>query len=217
MISCDDANAGCNGGNTVRAMNYIIENAFGGLASDIDYGFSDGDGDTTEMCYLMDKNLTVSAEDPRIVVDYGDDIDYEERVSRMKQAVSYVPIAVTLKSNCGLFSSYDGGIFTNDGACACSNVNCIDHAVLLVGFNDENDPKYWILKNSWDVDWGDKGYFYISQEPKGEWGLFGIMGHGIGAVEAFNETGAKQESAHDGLETWATVLIAVLGGLTLLW
>jgi C1A family cysteine protease len=33
------------------------------------------------------------------------------------------------------------------------------HAVMLVGYDDEK--QYWIVRNSWGVEWGDKGYFYM--------------------------------------------------------
>ena len=36
------------------------------------------------------------------------------------------------------------------------------HAVLLVGYND--DKETCIVRNSWGVEWGDKGYFYMPYE-----------------------------------------------------
>lgn len=53
-----------------------------------------------------------------------------------------------------------------------------DHAVLLIGWDDayskenfcqgnqpENDGA-WLIRNSWDTDWGDDGYFWLSYEDK---------------------------------------------------
>ena len=40
------------------------------------------------------------------------------------------------------------------------------HAVVIVGFNDNylNNKGYFICRNSWGVEWGDKGYFYMPYE-----------------------------------------------------
>ncbi len=35
------------------------------------------------------------------------------------------------------------------------------HAIKLLGYGVENGVKYWYLANSWNSDWGDKGYFKI--------------------------------------------------------
>jgi C1A family cysteine protease len=33
------------------------------------------------------------------------------------------------------------------------------HAVMAVGYNDEK--QYFIVRNSWGINWGDNGYFYM--------------------------------------------------------
>jgi hypothetical protein len=45
--------------------------------------------------------------------------------------------------------------------------NCIshqiDHGVLIVGFDDNNNPPYWILKNSWASSWGENGFIRVQK------------------------------------------------------
>ncbi|XP_023524541.1 zingipain-2-like [Cucurbita pepo subsp. pepo] len=43
------------------------------------------------------------------------------------------------------------------------DINTPSHAVLVVGFGEHNEQKYWIIKNSWGERWKDHGYGKISQ------------------------------------------------------
>ncbi|XP_004517612.1 cathepsin L1 [Ceratitis capitata] len=55
---------------------------------------------------------------------------------------------------------YKEGIY-DDAECNKGEVN---HAVLVVGYGSEKGKDYWIVKNSWDKNWGEDGYFRL---PRG--------------------------------------------------
>lgn len=62
------------------------------------------------------------------------------------------PLVVTIASSG--WSGYDSGIF------ACSAGVRVDHAVLLIGY-DINE-QYWLIKNQWGDNWGENGYIRIT-------------------------------------------------------
>ncbi len=62
------------------------------------------------------------------------------------------------------FEGYSGGIY-EDSNTSCSGSPCYytntNHAIALVGWNDNNGNGYWILRNSWGTGWGESGYMRI--------------------------------------------------------
>ena len=76
----------------------------------------------------------------------------------VKQAIyTYGPVSVAVCVG-SHFQAYSGGIFNTSESCGSSVIN---HAVVLVGWNDNNGNGYWILRNSWGTSWGMAGYMYI--------------------------------------------------------
>jgi C1A family cysteine protease len=74
-------------------------------------------------------------------------------VDDIKEAImEHGPVAVAICVN-NNFSRYTSGIFEGP---SCTTVN---HGVVLVGWND--NPGYWILRNSWSSKWGEAGYMRI--------------------------------------------------------
>ena len=72
---------------------------------------------------------------------------------------TFGPVAIAIDvGTTDLLQAYESGIFP---AIACGQNP--DHAVLIVGYNTEDDVDYWIVKNSWGETWGEKGYFYLER------------------------------------------------------
>ena len=68
--------------------------------------------------------------------------------------LSYGPIPIGIDSSTHEFELYSSGVMKKHH---CGND--IDHAVLVVGYT----PDYWIIKNSWGIDWGENGYFRLER------------------------------------------------------
>jgi len=58
------------------------------------------------------------------------------------------------------FYSYTSGIYEHVWGTIVGG-----HAITIVGYND--DPGYWICKNSWSEQWGENGFFNIKYEECG--------------------------------------------------
>jgi len=54
------------------------------------------------------------------------------------------------------FLTYKSGVYRRT-----SNQYLGGHAVKILGWGVENGVKYWLVANSWNPSWGDKGYFKI--------------------------------------------------------
>ncbi|KAL7012558.1 hypothetical protein ACKWTF_014922 [Chironomus riparius] len=77
----------------------------------------------------------------------------------IKQVVSATgPVSIIICVDKSLFQ-YKSGVYTTKNCC-----NTVKHVVGIVGYG--TDPKfgdYWIIKNSWGTNWGDKGFAKIAR------------------------------------------------------
>jgi cathepsin L len=82
----------------------------------------------------------------------------ENNYTALMNAVATVgPIAVSVDASWGGYSS---GIFS--GCDTSDNVD-INHAVVLVGYGEENGQLYWTIRNSWNANWGENGYIRLAR------------------------------------------------------
>lgn len=53
----------------------------------------------------------------------------------------------------------------------------INHAVVMVGYghDDEKDQDYWLLRNSWAEQWGEKGYFRYKRDGEQGPGVCSVL------------------------------------------
>jgi cathepsin B len=56
------------------------------------------------------------------------------------------------------FVTYKSGVYSH-----VTGSELGGHAIRILGWGVENDTPYWIVVNSWNEDWGDKGTFKIKR------------------------------------------------------
>jgi C1A family cysteine protease len=93
-------------------------------------------------------------------------VDGENQVAdtqKIKEAIYQIgPVAAAVYVG-SYFQGYSDGVFDKDetksGAFSCAPAKNVNHAILLVGWDDAEGV--WILRNSWGPGWGEDGYMRI--------------------------------------------------------
>ncbi|TRY69824.1 hypothetical protein DNTS_026696 [Danionella cerebrum] len=156
LVDCsgDYGNYGCMGGLMDQAFQYIIANK--GLDTEDSYPYEAQDGD----CRF--KPNTVGA----TCTGYVDITSGDE--SALQEAVSTIgPISVAIDAGHSSFQLYESGVY-DEPDCSSSD---LDHGVLAVGYGTDSGDDYWLVKNSWGLDWGQKGYIMMSRNKNNQCGI----------------------------------------------
>ncbi|KAE8588048.1 hypothetical protein XENTR_v10022307 [Xenopus tropicalis] len=86
----------------------------------------------------------------------------------LKNAVGTVgPVSVAIDSSHQGFRMHKSAGIYYDPYCTTN----VDHAVLVVGYGTENGKDYWLVKNSWGIETGDKGYIKMARNRKNHCGI----------------------------------------------
>ena len=147
LVDCSKKNYGCEGGFMHTAFEYIIENK--GLLEDKYYKY---EGKTNNCSSIKDVINPVPGSD---IKDY--DFVLPNSVLDMKNSLSYGPIAIAVDANNIFFRFYRDGVIDIPNNYSRE----LNHAVVLAGYDYDEDGMYWIIQNSWGKDWGNNGFCKI--------------------------------------------------------
>ena len=128
-----------------RAFQYIEDN--GGIDTEESYPYEGRDDGPCR----YDPSKSAAAVKGFVDVSRGD----EEKLQIASATVG--PIAVAIDASHSSFHFYKSGVYEEPD---CSP-DYLSHAVLIVGYGSVEGKDYWIVKNSWGEDWGDKGFIYM--------------------------------------------------------
>jgi len=159
LVSCDNGDGGCNGGDLPSAFSYVI--SAGGIASESSYPYTSGGG-SSGSC----KSFTVVPETKPTAYNYAtaacysDSCDSQDEGSLAANMETVGPIGICV--NAESWQYYTGGVMSSSD-CGGNGYYDLDHCVQAVGFEDiGSSGGYWIVKNSWASDWGEDGYLYLA-------------------------------------------------------
>jgi len=145
LVDCDKQNDGCDGGALVYAFDYMKKN---GVMFDKDYAYKGSQGS----CKYSSSKATNKIKG----VEYCKTKSSSKNPCSIEKVYNLLvrgPLSVVIDADA--IEKYKSGIFT--GKCSKSN-----HAVILVGYAvDPKSGEYWIVRNSWGADWGEKGYIRV--------------------------------------------------------
>ncbi|XP_022843616.1 vignain-like [Olea europaea var. sylvestris] len=138
------------------AFDFIKKN--GGITTEKNYPYTAKDG----RCNYKKENSAA------VTIDGHEDVPANDEDALLK-AVANQPVSVAIDAGGSDFQFYSEGVF--EGDCGTE----LDHGVAIVGYGTTLDgTKYWIVKNSWGPEWGEKGYIRMGRGVKAKEGLCGI-------------------------------------------
>lgn len=144
---------GCDGATGELAYQYMIDHGIP-LESEVPYNAQTG------QCENTNRDGPWSS-DKRVMVSSWNQLP-SNKLQPLKQAVTNEgPTVVSVDAN--NWFDYTSGIF--DG---CDKDAVLGHAVLLVGYGQENGKNYWRIQNSWGGDWGEAGHIRLIQHEDEE-------------------------------------------------
>lgn len=153
LVSCDTLDYGCDGSDDYSdTEKWIVRHNNGTIDTWESYPYVSGMG-TVPKC--RDRNDPKRKIGLRFIEGGKVIPSHEDEMARV--LVEEGPVQISIDSE--VLQNYNGGIIEH-AKCRSSNV---DHEVLIVGVEENHNPAYWIVKNSWGESWGERGYFRLKK------------------------------------------------------
>ena len=139
----------CEGATAEIAFDYVANSD--GLFEEFQYSYSSYYG--VESSCLLPSGTT-----PKATISGYVKLPTNDYTALMNAVAKIGPIAISVDAS--TWHGYSSGIFNG-----CNQVNPdINHAVVLMGYGEENGQLYWLVRNSWSASWGENGYIRLNRD-----------------------------------------------------
>ncbi|CAF1246044.1 unnamed protein product [Adineta ricciae] len=159
LVDCSTTygNMGCGGGLMSTSFQYIQD--AGGLQANNTYPYNALDNNCT-----FDKSKAIVELCGYVNITSGSE-------AALQQAVATIgPVATAVDGGHTSFQLYDGGIYHEPDRSHTQP----DHGIFVIGYGSESGKDYWLLKNSFDTTWGEKGYIIMIRNKNNQCAIASI-------------------------------------------
>jgi len=156
LVDCVTSCYGCNGGDEYISFDYVIKHQGGLFMKEEDYPYTGRDGKCK-----FDKTKGVCPVKAWMRPTQGNEDELAEGCATMGV------VSIAIDAGQWSFQAYSHGIYDEP---RCSSTR-LDHAVGLVGYGVDNGVKFWLVRNSWGANWGEKGYIRMIRGKKNQCGV----------------------------------------------
>jgi cathepsin B len=151
LVSCDSNDYGCDGGYVDKSWDYIRDK---GIVSDECLPYTSGSGSSGTCPFGKSKKCVKGVFKKYRVESHQ---QYETIADAKETIFNEGPIEAAFDVYDD-FINYQGGVYRR-----ISEGYLGGHAVKAVGWGVDTDgTEYWVVANSWNITWGEQGFFRIA-------------------------------------------------------
>jgi len=156
LVDCSvaEGNEGCNGGLMTQAFDYIKKNK--GIDTEASYPYT---ATGPNACKFKEADIGST------ITGYTNIASGSE--SDLIAKITEGPVSVAIDASHSSFQLYSSGVYYEP---ACSST-ALDHGVLAYGFGTDGTKDMYLVKNSWGVSWGNKGFIEMSRNKANNCGI----------------------------------------------